>query len=188
MTGAPGGTPPGGDTHYDTLGVAPDANASEVRRRWVALARRHHPDVAGDDPAARRQAEEQMRAINEAWAVLGDPDRRAAYDATLASDRRARFTPGAPDPDFVPFDDADDPDDPAAIHDVPYGDGSPVPRSLQLGPVGIIALAVVALATGLLLEFAPLVALGAVGIVGGVLSFAAAPVYAVIRSARRGID
>jgi len=188
VTASSTGTDPGGPTHYDTLGVAPDAEPGEVRRRWVALARRHHPDVAGDDPVARRHAEERMRAITEAWAVLGDPDQRAAYDATLASDRRARFTPGAPDPDFVPFDDAEDPEDPAAIHDIPYGDGSPVPRALQLGPVGIIALAVVALAAGLLLGFAPLVALGVVGLVGGVLSFAAAPVYAVIRSARRGLD
>lgn len=175
-------------THYDTLGVADTADAAEVRRAYVALARRNHPDVAGDDAAARQRAEHAMRDINEAWAVLGDPDRRRRYDRDLAAAARASWQPGTASPGFVPLDDSDDPDDPAAEHDVPYGDGSPVPRTLQMGPVLIVVAAVVALGAGTLLGFAPLVALGVAGLVAGVLAFVATPVFAVLRSARHGHD
>ena len=74
-----------GDRFYDRLGVSPDATDAEVRQAWLRLARTHHPD-AHADPAARAAAEVEMRAINEAWAVLGDPARRAAYDAARRSD------------------------------------------------------------------------------------------------------
>jgi hypothetical protein len=62
--------------HYDVLGVGASATQAEVRAAYRAAARDHHPD-AGGDPA-------RMRAVNVAWAVLGDPVRRAAYDRTLA--------------------------------------------------------------------------------------------------------
>jgi DnaJ domain len=62
--------------HYVTLGVAPDASAAEIRDAYRALARRYHPDLA-PEAAAR------MAAINEAYRVLGEPARRAVYDATL---------------------------------------------------------------------------------------------------------
>ena len=63
-------------THYDVLGVPSSATQAEVRAAYRAAARDHHPDAGGD--AGR------MRALNVAWAVLGDPVRRAAYDRTLA--------------------------------------------------------------------------------------------------------
>jgi hypothetical protein len=66
-------------THYETLGVARSASAAEVRAAYRAAARDHHPDAGGDRA--------RMQALNAAWAVLGDPARRAAYDRTLA--RRA---------------------------------------------------------------------------------------------------
>ena len=62
--------------HYVTLGVRPDASAAEIRDAYRALARRYHPDHAPE--AATR-----MAAINEAYRVLGEPARRAVYDATL---------------------------------------------------------------------------------------------------------
>jgi hypothetical protein len=71
--------------HYDVLGVPASATPAEVRAAYRAAARDHHPD-AGGDPA-------RMRAVNVAWAVLGDPVRRAAYDRTL--------TGGAIDAGFV---------------------------------------------------------------------------------------
>ena len=175
-------------THYDTLGVATDADTGAIRRAWVGLARRHHPDVAGEAPGARAEAERRMQAINQAWEVLGDPVRRRRYDADLALERRRAWVPGTVSPDFVPLDDSDDPDDPAAEHDVPYGDGAPLPRSLQVGPLPIVVLGLIALGMGALLGFPPLVALGAVGVVGGALAFLAAPVYALLRSSRNGLD
>jgi molecular chaperone DnaJ len=64
-------------THYETLGVPPAASPAEIRDAYRALARRHHPDrgLARDDAT--------MAAINEAYRVLGDPARRAVYDARL---------------------------------------------------------------------------------------------------------
>ena len=69
-------------THYDTLGVSDSAPASEVRRAYLALARRLHPDRWIDaSPAERADAERRMQAVNEAWRVLGNPGRRVAYEA-----------------------------------------------------------------------------------------------------------
>jgi curved DNA-binding protein CbpA len=77
-------------TYYDRLGVAPAASVAEIRAAYRESARRVHPDVAGgsDDVSA-------MAALNEAWYVLRDPARRAAYDATLASPAPA---PPRPEP------------------------------------------------------------------------------------------
>ena len=66
----------GGVDPYAVLGVARDAPVEEIRRAYVALARRTHPDVRGDDPAA----DEQMRRINLAWEMLSDANSRAALD------------------------------------------------------------------------------------------------------------
>ena len=75
MTGA--GTP----SHYDVLGVRPDATQDEIRRAYHALARRHHPDTQPDaEPSAAREAGRAMAAVNDAWEVLGDPARRRSYD------------------------------------------------------------------------------------------------------------
>lgn len=57
---------------YAVLGVVHGATHDDVRRAWLALARRHHPDRGGDAAA--------MQAVNDAWAVLGDPARRAVWD------------------------------------------------------------------------------------------------------------
>jgi hypothetical protein len=177
-----------GPDHYDTLGVDPGADAPDIRRAYVDLARRNHPDLAGDDPVARGVAERRMQEINQAWSVIGDAGRRVAYDRDLAAARRSLWTPGMVTPDFVPFDDSIDPDDPAAEHDVPYGDGAPVPRSLQMGPVVVAVVGLVVLGLGILLGFGPLVGLGVAAMVVGALGFVAAPVYAVMRSSRSGLD
>ncbi|MEP7280872.1 MAG: DnaJ C-terminal domain-containing protein [Rubrivivax sp.] len=75
--------------YYQVLGVARDANADEVKRAFRRLARKYHPDVSKE-----ADAQERMREVNEANAVLSDPERRAAYDA-LGSGHRSgeRFTP-----------------------------------------------------------------------------------------------
>jgi curved DNA-binding protein CbpA len=65
---------------YDFLGVSPDADADAIHHAYRAAARRLHPDTAESGAAGDDEA---MRALNEAWAVLRDPARRAAYDATL---------------------------------------------------------------------------------------------------------
>lgn len=66
-----------GRSHYDVLGVSPDAKPDAIRRAYLRQARRWHPDRPSGDS-------EQMRAVNEAWQVLGDIRSRAAYDRSLA--------------------------------------------------------------------------------------------------------
>jgi len=67
------GGDPGMIDLYELLQVDRSAEPEVIRAAYRALARRNHPDFGGD---VRR-----MASINEAWAVLGDPERRAAYDA-----------------------------------------------------------------------------------------------------------
>jgi molecular chaperone DnaJ len=62
-------------TFYAVLGVNPEADTATIRRAYRALAWRHHPDFGGDTRA--------MVAVNDAWHVLRDRDRRASYDRTL---------------------------------------------------------------------------------------------------------
>ncbi len=61
--------------YYEVLGVAKSANADELKAAFRKLARQYHPDV---NEAA--DAEEKFKEINEAYAVLSDPEKRAAYD------------------------------------------------------------------------------------------------------------
>jgi curved DNA-binding protein CbpA len=122
-----------GEDAYAILGVSPDSDDAAIAAAFRSLARRHHPDIAGEE-ATRR-----MSRINAAWDLLRDPARREAYDAELdAADvaagrpatrtarqraRRARraAAPEAPgravrgDPQFTPPTGAHDPTRP------PYG-------------------------------------------------------------------
>ena len=63
---------------YELLGVDRGASLTELRRAYRDRARTAHPDRAGDAAS--------MAAINEAWAVLSDPKRRAEYDRSIAPD------------------------------------------------------------------------------------------------------
>ena len=63
---------------YEVLGLRRDATEAEIKTAYRDLARRLHPDVArGEEKAA---AESRMKELNEAYAVLSDPQRRAHYD------------------------------------------------------------------------------------------------------------
>jgi DnaJ domain len=75
--------------HYRTLGVAPTASAEEVRRAYRRLVRQHHPDHGGESAV--------FREVAVAWRVLGDADRRAAYDRERASPRPPSPPEGAHD-------------------------------------------------------------------------------------------
>lgn len=81
-------------THYETLGISTGADPAEIRRAYVALARRFHPDAhAGRSPAERAHADRRMRDVNQAWSELSDPGRRRSYDTTIARERPAEPRP-----------------------------------------------------------------------------------------------
>jgi DnaJ-class molecular chaperone len=76
--------------YYKTLGVPKGAGQAEIKKAFRKLARKHHPDVNAADPAA----EGRFKEVNEAYAVLGDADKRKAYD-TLGADWEAYQRAGA---------------------------------------------------------------------------------------------
>jgi hypothetical protein len=55
---------------HDVLGIEPGSTPTQIKAAWRRLARRHHPDLTGDDPAASRVATRRMAEINEAYAAL----------------------------------------------------------------------------------------------------------------------
>lgn len=61
--------------HYAVLGVARGASGAAIKAAYRALVKRHHPDAGGDD--------QRILALNAAWEVLGDGERRRRYDAAL---------------------------------------------------------------------------------------------------------
>lgn len=62
--------------YYTILGVDRNASDEEIKRAFRRLALRYHPDRAPGDP----ESEEKFKHINEAYAVLGDRDKRREYD------------------------------------------------------------------------------------------------------------
>ena len=65
---------------YSALGVGPDASPEEIRGAYRQAARASHPDLnPGDTTAAER-----FKRVQLAYEVLGEPQRRAAYDASVA--------------------------------------------------------------------------------------------------------
>lgn len=90
--------------HYQMLGIARTATVDDIKKAYRKLARQHHPDVSKATDANQR-----MVALNEAHAVLSDPDRRAAYDALDREppDRGGRGAPPPPEAWDSGFDFAD---------------------------------------------------------------------------------
>ena len=79
---------------YQTLGVGRDATKTDVQKAYRKLARKYHPDMnPGDD-----KAQERFKRIQEAYDVLSDEDKRAAYDrygADFEKIRSGGWQPGA---------------------------------------------------------------------------------------------
>ena len=169
------------------LGVAPTADPADVRRAYLALARQHHPDVGGGDAA-------RMRAVNHAWSVLGDPERRARYDRSLAvpsaaPDAPAGAAPGPrpgyePDPRY-PADEGLDGDDlDLDLDDGPVRVTVVLPRWLRLLPMATLGAAVLAAFVGTVVASEPLLALGLMLLVLAFLFFVSAPFVALLAGHR----
>ncbi|HEX6731315.1 MAG TPA: J domain-containing protein [Pyrinomonadaceae bacterium] len=83
--------------YYSILGAEETASQDEIERLYKRLAKQHHPDRGGDT--------EEMKAINEAYRVLGDADLRRVYDSQFhKSDNVLRMTqpPLSPPSALVP--------------------------------------------------------------------------------------
>ncbi len=157
------------------LGVGPDADPAEIRRAYLSLARRHHPDRSGGDVA-------RMRAVNEAWATLGDPLRRREYDLARghlgwsASATHRAWAASAEGPPDVPevFDE----------DDRPLRVTVAVPRWLTLLPAGLFAASLGAGMVGVLVALPAFLGLALMLFVLSTLLFLASPFIALYASRR----
>jgi curved DNA-binding protein len=76
--------------YYEILGVGRTAKEEEIKKVYRKLARRYHPDLNPNN----KQSEEKFKEIQEAYEVLGDPDKRKKYDQLGANWKAgADFTP-----------------------------------------------------------------------------------------------
>ena len=79
---------------YALLGVAPDADAREVARAYRRRLREVHPDTRGGlSSEGSDHAHADLRALQEAYAVLRDPARRARYDAQRRTTQKPAEAP-----------------------------------------------------------------------------------------------
>ena len=180
------------------LGVEPDASRQDIRRAYLRLARRSHPDVRGDDPGAA----EQMRLINEAWAVLSGRGRTVAFAPrhTTAPGATAgsRGPTGAPASssraasDGGAYEAAAAAGDPAAVWrsgDAFDGDDTPLtgarlPTWMRLGAPALFVVGVFALILAIMTGLAVAVAAALISMAVSGLMFLIAP-FVVLALSRR---
>ena len=81
--------------YYEVMGVARDASDDDIKRAYRRLARKYHPDVSKE-----ADAEERFKELGEAYEVLKDPEKRAAYDQLGTRYRAGQEFQAPPDWNF----------------------------------------------------------------------------------------
>lgn len=160
------------------LGVSTSASAAEIKRAYRMQARRHHPDVSGADDDA-------MRALNQAWATLGDPARRRAYDRMLGI--------GAPNGSSPPRSSEPPASPPIVVDEEGEADWGPEPepgpgtkRDLWLlVPVGLLVCAALSVGLGGLLYAPVLLGMAVFFVALALFGFVLVPILTLRRQARR---
>jgi len=161
--------------------VSTSAGPEEIKRAYRRMARRHHPDVAGSDDAV-------MQRLNQAWAVLGDPAQRVAYDRALGvgsfngSPRMARPSP-PPAPAAAPI----------VVDEDGEADWGPEPEPgpgtkrdlFLLAPVTLLGLAAVNVGLGGWFMEGAFLGFAVVCFALALLTFALVPILTLRRQARR---
>jgi curved DNA-binding protein CbpA len=87
------------DTFYKTLGISETATPAEIKTAYRQLAKEYHPDEIPEhfrDRPLGKLAEEAFRAIDQAYKVLSDPQRRQTYDEQLRTARQPPQPPARP--------------------------------------------------------------------------------------------
>jgi hypothetical protein len=176
-------------THYEVLGVDPDASAEQMRKAYLVLARRYHPDYhTGAGPEATSAAEERMRQVNLAWQVLSDEASRAAYDRSLGlrtdsgpvSDGPIIKQPSAA---FRPYFPVDEDDDDSWRYEPDEGDPATVPpKALLVAPPALLAIGLGLVAFSLPSGIRALLVLGVMCLGAAAVLFIGTPVVAMFRS------
>lgn len=100
---------PDEEDYYSILGVAPDANADQIKEAYIYKVNILHPDrLAGTSGRVRGLAEEELKKVNAAYHVLSNPERRRQYDAQhfgwtgVSRDLQKTKTGGKPHPEVYP--------------------------------------------------------------------------------------
>ncbi len=152
--------------HYEALGVPRDAPVQQVRQAYLRV-------VLSDREGANSHRRREAAA---AWAVLRDPAKRAAYDASLAGHREGREV--LREPNRLPPDQGRPPV-------APQDDPGPAERFVAAFPALVIAVAAVVLLVALAVSSSGALLVGLALLAVGVTSFILVPLFAAIND-RRG--
>lgn len=173
------------------LGVAHDASDEDIRRAYLRLARRNHPDVRGDSP----EAAEQMRRINSAWAMLSNTGGRAAPARHVRQRPAPQGRAGAETVGEAPSQEAAEaqwPSGEGSDSEGSDGDDRPItdgrlPEWMRLGAPAMFVFGVCCLIFGAMTGLLAVFALGAASLAFAALMFLLAPFVVLVtsRGARR---
>lgn|GEM_PF-1249843 len=171
-------------TYYEILGVRPDEDTPVIRKAYVKLAWSYHPDR--NSGVNEAEATRRMRALNEAWATVSDPDLRREYDRRIAISSKMHTGGSATGDnrtarDWVPFDTSEPTD--IDFDDTPTGT-KPLPRFITLAPAAMLALAVVFGFFASLVKSSPMFVIAIVIGVVAVSGFLLVPLLAMSRAER----